>query len=307
MGKIKRVLFLGSKQIALKSLSTIYDLDKSSLIGIITIDDKNDERNVFEGIHRFSKDRNIDFHVVKSKQESEDLITKFKPDLCIVVGWYWFISKKILDSVPYGFLGIHGSLLPKYRGGSPLVWAIINGEKQVGFSIFSFSSGIDNGPLWGQKKIEISNNEYIAEILTRVEDEIVVFLKEKYPLILSGSIKPIHQNENDATYCSQRIPEDGKIDWSQSSVNIFNFIRAQSKPYPGAFTFWNNCKITIWDASPVDCVYYGSPGQIARISSDGVYVICGDHRPLILHEIQIGDNLPVKSTEVLRSIKIRFT
>jgi len=306
MGKINRVLFLGSKQIGLNSLSTIYNLDKSSLIGIITIDDRNDGRNVFEEIQQFSKDRNIDFHVVKSKQESEELIIKLQPDLCIVVGWYWFISKNVVNSVAQGFLGIHGSLLPKYRGGSPLVWAIINGERNVGVTLFSFIDGVDDGPIWDQRIVEVHSDEYIDEILRKIEKATTDIFQKNYLLILNGMIKPEPQNEEEATYCAQRIPDDGLIDWNKPAEDIFNFIRAQSHPYPGSFTLFNGEPLKILKADVADMDYFGIPGQVGKISNEGVYVICGDNKPIILKEVQYKSETKIPAQSIINTIKTRF-
>jgi len=306
MGKVERVLFLGSKEIGFKSLSTLHSIEKKTIVGIITIDDSADERSVLNKFIEFSKINKIPLTIAKDRENADRLVRVYNPDLCIVIGWYWLIKKEVLDSVPYGFIGVHNSLLPKYRGGSPLVWAIINGEEKVGFTIFSFSEGIDDGPVWGQVSIEISNTESIAEILDKFERETVEFLKKIFPLILDDSIKPTPQNENESTYCSQRIPEDGAIDWSHSSIKIHNFIRAQSKPYPGAFTYIKGKKLTVLDTIPLDIIYFGTPGQIARIDHNGVWVICGDQKPLILKVVQYDSDTNLAAQDVIRSINIRF-
>jgi methionyl-tRNA formyltransferase len=306
MGKINRVLFLGSKQIGLNSLSTIFNLDKSSLIGVITLDDRNDSRNVFEEIQQFCDDRNINIYVVKNKQESEELIIKLKPELCIVVGWYWYIPKKIIDTVPEGFLGIHGSLLPKYRGGSPLVWAIINGEKNAGVTLFSFSEGLDNGPIWDQRIVELQPDDYVYEILKKIEDAATDIFQKKYLLILNGLIKPEPQNDAEATYCAQRIPEDGMIDWKKPAKDIYNFIRAQSHPYPGSFTIFNGEPLRILQADFTDMSYFGTPGQVGKITNEGVYIICGDNKPIIVKDVQYRSTTTIPAKSIITSIKIRF-
>ncbi len=306
MERIKRVLFLGSKKIGYQSLLTIYHLNNASLIGIITIDDRNDERSVYDEFQHFSKDHNIDLFVVENKQESEDLIKKLKPELCIVVGWYWIISNEVLKNVPYGFLGVHGSQLPKYRGGSPIVWAIINGEKNVGVSLFSFGDGIDNGPIWNQKIIEIGSNEYIYEILNKIEQETINIFQENYLLILKGLIKPKPQNRKNATYCAQRIPDDGLIDWTKPAVDVFNFIRAQAPPYPGSFTFYDGEKLKIVMADLADMTFYGTPGQIGKISNEGVYIICGDNKPIIVKKVQYKTKEKIPAQQILKSIKLRL-
>lgn len=148
---VKRVLFLGSKKQGLLVLKKIYELSPETLIGIVTIDDRSYTRSMLSEFKLFSKKNSLSLFIAQNKKESEDFIIKVKPDLCMVVGWYWLITQQVLNFVPNGFIGIHNSFLPLFRGGSPLVWAIISGEKKIGFSFFSFTEKIDDGDVWIQE------------------------------------------------------------------------------------------------------------------------------------------------------------
>lgn len=288
MNKINRVLFIGSKQLGLRVLNEIYSLSPDKLIGILTIDDSPDTRSVLNDFHHFSKQNELFLHVAKNRKEAETIIMEVKPDLCFVVGWYWLISNDTLNSVPSGFIGIHNSLLPKYRGSSPLIWSIINNEKKVGFSFFSLTQGMDEGNIWAKGSVSVEKQDYISDILKKLEKKIIQVLQENYLQILDGNILPMEQKHELATYCTQRIPSDGNINWHKSAIDIYNFIRAQSDPYPGAFTYFNYSELKIWRARVFDRPYYGTPGQIASVSSDGVYVICGDHRAIVIEEVEIA-------------------
>ncbi|UCE67388.1 MAG: methionyl-tRNA formyltransferase [Candidatus Zixiibacteriota bacterium] len=305
MKRSKKILFIGSKILGLRCLMEMYNLNLNSIAGVLTVDDRDDGRSVFEEFEKFSSDKRISFYAARNKIEAEKIIKQVAPEMCFVVGWYWIIGKKTLESVPGGFLGIHHSLLPKYRGGSPLVWAMINGEKVVGTTLFSFAEGMDNGDIWAQEKVDVGDNDYISDMLAKLEEKAVSILKEKYISILEGKIKPVPQDHKKATFCAQRVPEDGMIDWTMSAVEIYNFIRAQSEPYPGAFTFFDDRKLIIRKAHMDDVVYYGTPGQVARRSEDFVYVICGDNRPVVLETVEYdGKKLSAGST--IKSIKTRF-
>jgi methionyl-tRNA formyltransferase len=148
--------------------------------------------------------------------------------------------------------GIHASLLPKYRGGAPLVWAIINGEKTTGVSLFYFDQGVDTGDVIAQKKIEISDTDDIRTVYEKATLAAVDVLRESLPLIREGQAPRIPQDHANATIFPQRKPEDGLIDWTRTPDEIRNFIRAQTRPYPGAFTVLEGKKVTIWDADIVD-------------------------------------------------------
>jgi methionyl-tRNA formyltransferase len=302
-----KVIFIGSKHLGKEALSLVYSLAPNNLKGIITFDDTNDTRSVLSDISSFAATHNIPLEIAASRKNCEVIIERMSPDLCLVVGWYWLFSKQILDKIPCGIIGIHGSLLPKYRGGAPIVWAIINGESKTGVSLFTITEGMDEGNIWGQKVVPIEDNDYISDVLQKIELVSLDLLREKYIDIIQGTARPIPQDEDGATYCALRIPDDGRIRWDLSAHAIYNFIRAQSRPYPGSFTFWESKKVTIWQASQENYIFYGVPGQVARIGPEGVYVICGDNRPILLHEIQIDDEKPLNSNEALRSIKIRFT
>jgi methionyl-tRNA formyltransferase len=171
------------------------------------------------------------------------------PDLIVTVGWYFMIPKRMREIAPLGCIGIHGSLLPKYRGGAPLVWAIINGEKETGLTLFYLEDGVDDGDIIDQKSFPIEEEDTIKDLLVKLEEDSIKVLLNNLPKIEKGNAPRIKQDETIATYVPQRKPEDGEINWEWDSKRIKNFIRAQTKPYPGAFTFMKNKKIIIWDAS----------------------------------------------------------
>ena len=129
MNHFPRVVFLGSKRIGLRILKEIYTISPDYLIGAITIGDRDDALlTQHQAFQKYSEKISVPLFTVNNKAEADKTILKLHPDMGIVVGWYWLIGKNILDNATNGFLGIHNSLLPKYRGGSPLVWSLINGD-----------------------------------------------------------------------------------------------------------------------------------------------------------------------------------
>ncbi len=305
MSKINRVLFIGSKQLGLRVLKEMHLLSPETLIGILTIDDSNDTRSVLADFQDFCKENELILFVAKNRKQSEDIVKKLKPDLCLVVGWYWLITNTVLESVPSGFIGVHNSLLPKYRGFAPLVWQIINNEKKVGFSLFSFTQGMDEGQVWAQGSVCVEEQDYISDIVEKLEEKTIQVFQTNYPKILNDEVQPIGQNHELATYCARRFPIDGNINWHTSAQDVYNFIRAQSDPYPGAFTYLDAHELKIWRARLFDKPYYGIPGQVARITSEGVYVICGNHRAVIIEEVEKAGKRD-KANKFVKSIKDRM-
>ncbi|MDP4092262.1 MAG: methionyl-tRNA formyltransferase [Bacillota bacterium] len=189
------------------------------------------------------------------KDNIEDFNSRVKslePDLIIVAGWYYMLPKLLREIAPKGVIGLHASLLPRYRGGAPLVWAMINGEKYTGLSMFYISQGVDTGDIIGQESFEIGESDTIADLLVKTEAAAEVLLEKYLPLMATDKAPRIKQKESDVTIYPQRSPKDGEIDWSWEPQRIRNFIRAQTHPYPGAFTVISGKKIIIWDADIIE-------------------------------------------------------
>ena len=140
-----------------------------------------------------------------------------------------------------GIVGLHASLLPNLRGLAPLNWAIINGERKTGITMFFMNNLVDIGDIIAQNEIEIKDEQTIIEIKEKISQLAVELIKENITNVLDGKVKRIKQSE-DGTYGCRRMPEDGIIDWSKNSRDIFNLIRGLELSYP-AFTFFKSDKL----------------------------------------------------------------
>jgi methionyl-tRNA formyltransferase len=161
------------------------------------------------------------------------IIAALNLDLILVLGWYYMIPKEIRKLARLGAWGIHASLLPKYAGGAPLNWAIINGEKETGVTLFRMEDGVDDGDIIAQKSFPIYLEDTINEVYQRATSASKEILRDILQDI--NDITYIPQDKSKIEIYPQRKPEDGEIDLTKSAIEIYNFIRAQSNPYPGAF------------------------------------------------------------------------
>lgn len=305
-GQKDKVLFMGSKNIGLSCLQTVHGLRPGAISTVLTIDDSKEPTGVLDQFRDFAAESSLPLYVVRDRQESARLIAEASPRLCLVVGWYWLLTPRILGLAPEGFYGLHSSLLPRYRGGSPLVWAILNGERETGITFFRFDAGMDTGPVCAQKRVEILPDDYMADVLAKINRSALKILEENYIALLDGKAVLTPQTDTGATYCAQRREEDGLINWSWRQLDVYNFIRCQSHPYPGAFTTLSGAKIRIWRASPLDMVYYGRPGQVAAYHDDDAIVICGDNRPLLVKQVQMdGESQEHPPATLLRRVGAR--
>jgi methionyl-tRNA formyltransferase len=280
-----RIVFLGANKIGYKCCKFIIEKNIADIVGILTIpkifnisySNTPVKNYLYKNFHIFESKYGIPvIEVTKKMNQYQDTIKILKPDFILVIGWYYMVPKSIRDLAPLGCAGIHASLLPNYRGGAPLVWSIINGEKKTGVTFFYLSDGVDNGDIIAQEEFIITKRDNINKILNKAEKASINILKNYLPLIAEGKAPRIQQNNSLATIYPQRKPEDGKIDWSKSIFEIYNFIRAITKPYPGAFTFIENEKIIIWKAQPYDTkIVYPDRvvGEIIKIFSNGNFIV----------------------------------
>jgi methionyl-tRNA formyltransferase len=202
----------------------------------------------------------------KRIKDYEDTIKSLSPDFILALGWYYKIPKSIITLAKYGSWGIHASLLPKYAGGAPLVWALINGEKRAGITLFKMNDEIDAGDIIKQRYFNIKYTDTIKNLYDKVEKyskEILLDIFNKFP-----NIRFIPQDKSKIKVYPQRKPENGIIDWNKPSLYIYNFIRAQTLPYPCAYTKLNDRIIKIINAKEVFIDSYGyKPGEIALINN----------------------------------------
>ncbi len=188
-------------------------------------------------------------YVTSSNPEAYlETLRSWKPDLGIVIGWYFLIPAAVRQLFPLGMTAVHASLLPKYRGNAPLVWAILNGERETGVSLFYLDNGVDSGDIVAQRSFPIAVDDTIRTVYETATTAALEMLTEAIPLLRSGTAPRTPQNHSLATQFPARRPEDGLIDWEQSPESLRNFIRAQTRPYPGAYAVINGKKVTLWDA-----------------------------------------------------------
>jgi methionyl-tRNA formyltransferase len=259
-----RIVFFGASKLGYECCKAIIEAGHT-VSGIFTIPEtfsikykeEAERRNVKNVLFRDFKDFNLKYNIPVIEAEGnlsryqEDLI-KFNPEFILVIGWYYLIPAAMMQMAPKGVAGIHGSLLPKYRGNAPFVWAMINGEKETGISFFFFDDGIETGDIITQRTIPIEDKDTIKEILDKAEAASIEALLESLPKIADGTAKRTKQQHKLATFFPKRAPEDGLIDWSWDAKRIRDFVRAQTKPYPGAYTIINGKKVVIWDADISD-------------------------------------------------------
>jgi len=201
-------------------------------------------------------------------------------DVVTVVGWQRLIPEWFLLKIPCGVYGMHGSALPlpKGRGRSPMNWSIIEGRDRFYTHLFRYDAGIDSGEIVDCQRFDINPWDTIRSLQHKNSVSQYKLLVKNLPAILNGAITSIPQDKAiQPSFYPKRTFEDGAIDWKQSSaIEIAALVRAVARPYPGAYTEFENTRIMIWQAAPFDsCIEYpeAAPGTIVEAFSDKTFVV----------------------------------
>jgi methionyl-tRNA formyltransferase len=179
------------------------------------------------------------------KNDAAGFLLKFKTDVIFSVNYLFIVQLNILKHPRLYAINLHGSLLPKYRGRTPHVWAIINGEKETGITAHMMEEGCDTGDIVLQQKLNILEDFTGADILNEFKRIYPEMILELIRQIEDKELKCVKQDNRIATYFGKRSPDDGQINWNWQKERIYNWVRAQAQPYPGAFTKMKDQKIII--------------------------------------------------------------
>lgn len=207
-----------------------------------------------------------------------------RADLMFAVSWRYLIPENVYSQAHLGAYVFHDSLLPAYRGFSPTVWAIINGEDHTGVTLFEIAATVDSGAVVDQQRVSIDDDDTIATVLERVTQAYLEILARNLPSLMSGNTVSVEQDHSRATYTCRRLPNDNLINWQKPAQEVYNLIRAVTTPYPGAYTTFKGRKLIIWKAQLLrDYPEYKGhiPGRVVEVLPDGVVVLAGDGAILV--------------------------
>lgn len=214
---------------------------KYQVVSVFTQPDKpqgREHETVFSPVKTIAVPNNIPVEQPTKISDAEiEKAEDLEPDLIIVAAYGKILPKKFLDTAKRGCINVHPSILPKYRGASPIQNALLNGETKTGVSIMLMDAGMDTGPILAQKPLSIDPNDTAITLEQKLITEAVPLLMETLPRFIKGEIEPTPQDAAEATLCELIEREDGRIFWNQSAENIYNRYRAFT-PWPGVFSYW---------------------------------------------------------------------
>ncbi|MFD5626600.1 MULTISPECIES: methionyl-tRNA formyltransferase [unclassified Streptomyces] len=237
-----------------------------------------------------------------------DALREAAPDIIVANNWRTWLPPEIFDLPPHGTLNIHDSLLPAYAGFSPIIWALINGEERVGVTAHRMNGELDAGDVLIQRSVPVGPADTATDLFHRTVDLITPIVRESLDLIAAGEDRWQPQDRARASFFHKRSIEDSRIDWSWPAEDLERLVRAQSDPYPSAFTHHRGERIRIVSAAVSEARYGGTPGRIFIREGDGVVVVAGadarggKSRGLLIRRVRTEDGTEHAAQDYFRTM-----
>ncbi|MEU6957296.1 methionyl-tRNA formyltransferase [Streptomyces sp. NPDC045714] len=249
--------------------------------------------------------------LIRERPDDEELFERLKEadaDIIVANNWRTWIPPRIFGLPRHGTLNVHDSLLPKYAGFSPLIWALINGESEVGVTAHLMDDELDAGDIVRQEAIAVGPTDTATDLFHRTVDLIAPVTIGALALIASGRTEFTPQDRSKATFFHKRAAEDIRIDWNWPAEDLERLIRAQSAPYPSAFTFHRGRRLEVLSAVVSQNRYGGTPGRVFYREGEGVVIVAGaDARTgrnhgLAITRVRTEDGRELPATEYFTSM-----
>lgn len=281
-----KIVFFGTSELAVSALQALL-LSKHRILGVVTAQDKRKGRGLelsFSPVKIFAQNKGMPIVQPADLRDTKFLyfLKNSSADLFVVCAYGKILTKEILQIPKVYAINLHTSLLPKYRGAAPINWAIIAGEKESGVTVFKMNEEMDKGEIILQQRTGISFSDTavsLAEKLSRIGKDALL---KSIDLIEHKGAHLREQDENQATFAPKLKKEDGLIGWGNSALEIYNRIRGL-QPWPGAFTYFENKLLKIWQSQIVQGKKSAEPGEIVEVDTkNGILVQAGKNKLLII-------------------------
>lgn len=272
-----KVVFMGTPSFAVPVLEKL--IENYNVIMVVCQPDRAKDKKgniIYPPVKELALKNNIEvYQPLKLSSEYEHIIEK-NPDIIITCAYGQILPSSLLDYPKYGCINVHGSLLPRLRGGAPIHHAIINGDKETGITIMYMDKKMDAGDIISQKSLEIKNTDNLDSIYSSLSTLGSELLIETLPSIINGTNNRIKQNENEVTFGYNISKEDELINFNDSAINIFNKVRGLCS-IPGASCYYNGKRLKIYEVEVTNKLSKDIPGKIVEVNKDSLIVTTKDY------------------------------
>ena len=269
-----RIVFIGQAPFGKESLEALL-AQGEDVVGVITVEDATNQKYP-NPVKESALAHGLELYQANYLKKSEAInwVEQRRPDMLVLGFVTAFVPQEMIDSATYGGINYHPSLLPKYRGGSAINWAVINGEKETGVSIHFIDEGVDTGPILLQEKVAIEPDDTVKSLyFDKLYPMGIRMIAEAVQQIREGTAQPVAQDESQASFQPVITPADTVIDWNRSSRQVYNLIRG-SNPSPGAGSSFHGERLKIFDAERTPET--DKPGTVIGFGDDGFTVATAD-------------------------------
>ena len=287
-----RIVFCGTPEFAVPSLRRLAASPEFSVEAVITQPDRPRGRGghvtgspvkdaaLELGLHVYQPES------IKS-ESAQEFLKRVAPDAVVIIAYGQIVPARLLTIPRLGWINLHGSLLPAYRGAAPIHWAIANGETVTGLTAMQIDAGMDTGPTLLRREVEIGPDETTPELAARMSAMGAELIAESLVRFNRGEITPAPQDGKNATYAPILKKEDGRIDWSRPAQQIYNRMRGFT-PWPGAYTTFRGQTCHLW-GRPGSPGAVGAEATIGQIISESkeIHVVCGEATRLRVESVQV--------------------
>lgn len=301
-----KMIFMGTPDFAAGALEALIQKGEEIVL-VVTQPDKPKGRSkelVFSPVKECALRHNIPvFQPVKIKEaEAVSKLREYEADIFVVAAFGQIVSKEILDMPKYGCVNIHASLLPKYRGASPIQNVILDGEKQTGITIMQMDEGIDTGDILYKKKIEIQREDTFEML----HDKLMVLggeaICEAIDLIEEGALEPEKQDDSLSCYAKLIKKEMGELDFQKDALVLERKVHGMN-PWPSAYTFYHGKQMKIWNATALEKNTEAQAGLVVSVTKDAIEVACGTG-VLSVSELQLEGKKRMSAHDFLLGVKV---
>lgn len=272
-----RTIFMGTPEFSLESLRYLYE--KTNLLLVVTKEDKVNSRGnkiVFSSVKKYAMDNNIPYIQPKSVKTDEiyEKLSDLKPDLIVVAAYGKIIPKKLIELPTYGIINVHSSILPKYRGASPIHAALLNGDTKTGVTTMMIDEGLDTGDILDIKEVDIDETDTLGTLTKKLSNLSYDLLDETITKLLNNTLVRTKQDNSKASVVGLIKKSDLLIDFRDDNKKIYNKVRAFN-PEPTAYVMLKEENIKIYEIEKIDREYEGVLGEVVELTKKGPIIKCG--------------------------------
>jgi methionyl-tRNA formyltransferase len=305
-----RIVFCGTPEFAIPSLRLLVSQTGFQVEAVVTQPDRPRGRGQEVGrsaVKDFALAAGLPIYQperIKS-DSAQDFFKRVAPDAVVIIAYGQIVPQELIEIPRLGWINLHASLLPKYRGAAPINWALLNGETRTGVTTMLIDAGMDTGPLLLQKESEIGREETAPELARRLAEIGAPLVVDSLRKLDRGEIFPVPQDHTQATFARMLKKEHGRIHWGDPALKIFNMIRGLD-PWPGAYTEFRGQLCHVWGKPAGGGAAEASPPGTIQASREAVFVVCGEGTRLQLSEVQLEGRKRIAALDFARGARLKL-